>query len=269
MNEVNDGRRLKDKVAVLTGGGGILGSRFALALVTAGAKVAVVDRYLDKAEEVVERVNSINYGSALAFGVDITNTRQMDDLQSRVACDLGDVDILINNAATKSDNFFEPFESFSISEWNEVMAVNTTGAMIGCQKFGGHMAKRGAGSIINVLSVYGIIAPDQRIYENAIYEGKHINTPAVYSTSKAALWGLTKYLASYWGHCGLRVNAISPGGVFSGQNDDFVTKYSERVPLQRMADKDEMCGAMVFLSSDDSTYITGQNIVVDGGLTVW
>jgi NAD(P)-dependent dehydrogenase (short-subunit alcohol dehydrogenase family) len=176
---------------------------------------------------------------------------------------------LFNNAAAKSANFFEPFETFPLEEWNEVMGVNLTAAMLGCQVFGSRMVKRSVGSIINTLSVYGVVAPDQRIYEGSEYEGRAINTPAIYSASKAGLWGLTKYLAAYWGNKGIRVNALTPGGVFSGQNDTFVQRYSARVPLGRMAEKNELVGAAVFLASDASSYITGQNIVVDGGLTVW
>jgi NAD(P)-dependent dehydrogenase (short-subunit alcohol dehydrogenase family) len=119
------------------------------------------------------------------------------------------------------------------------------------------------------LSVYGLVGPDQRIYEGSEYEGRAINTPAVYSTSKAAVWGLTKYLAAYWGDKNVRVNAVTPGGVFSGQNDEFVRRYSARVPLGRMAQLDEISGAVIYLASDASSYVTGQNIVVDGGLTSW
>jgi NAD(P)-dependent dehydrogenase (short-subunit alcohol dehydrogenase family) len=131
------------------------------------------------------------------------------------------------------------------------------------------MAERRRGSIINTLSIYGVVAPDQRIYEGSSYEGRSINTPAVYSTSKAALWGLTKYLATYWADRGVRVNALTPGGVFSGQNDAFVQRYGARVPMGRMAEREEMCGALLFLASPAASYITGQNIIVDGGLTAW
>jgi NAD(P)-dependent dehydrogenase (short-subunit alcohol dehydrogenase family) len=187
----------------------------------------------------------------------------------RIEAELGATTVLINNAAAKSPNFFEPFESFPLQDWEQVMRVNATGVMLCCQEFGSGMAERGRGSIINLLSIYGIVAPDQRIYEGSLYEGRAINTPAVYSASKAAVWGLTRYLAGYWGHRGVRVNAVTPGGVFSGQNDAFVQRYSACVPLGRMAQRDELTGAVVYLASGASSYVSGHNLVVDGGLTVW
>ena len=131
------------------------------------------------------------------------------------------------------------------------------------------MAQRGGGCIVNTLSIYGVVAPDQRIYEGLQYLGRAINTPAIYAASKAGLWGLTLYLASYWGHRGVRVNAVTPGGVFSGQNDTFVANYSARAPLGRMARPDDMANAMRYLVSDASKYVTGHNLVVDGGWTAW
>jgi NAD(P)-dependent dehydrogenase (short-subunit alcohol dehydrogenase family) len=259
---------LEGKVVAITGGGGIIGRRLVAALVSYGASVAVIEPDLSKAEASIAAI-SASGARARAFAADVRSRSSIVAAADAIEEAFGPITGLLNNAATKSDNFFEPFESFPIEDWNTVMSVNLTGAMICAQVFGGRMAARKSGSIVNTLSVYGIVAPDQRIYEGSIYEGQAINTPAVYSASKAGLWGLTRYLATYWGARNVRVNALTPGGVFSGQNDVFVQKYSARVPLGRMAEQDELSGAMVFLVSDASSYITGQNIVVDGGLSAW
>lgn len=252
---------------VLTGGGGILGRAMVKALTAAGSRVAVIDR--DDALAKAAAALADSAGEARAYCCDITDSRAVRELHERIKAELGPVNALICNAATKSPNFFEPFETFPIEDWNQVMGVNLTAPMICAQVFGASMAARGQGAIVNILSIYGIVAPDQRIYEGALYEGHAINTPAIYSASKAGLWGLTKYLASYWGQCGVRVNAVTPGGVFSGQNDEFVKKYSARTMMNRMAEPHEIADAVVFLVSEKSSYITGQNIVVDGGLSSW
>ena len=259
---------LTGRVTVLTGGGGILGRRIALALSRHGAKVAVVDCTLDKATTACS-VEEGSPGLRRPYAADVRSSTSLRDLRDRVLQELGAPDVLVNAVAWKSEHFFDPFERFPVDDWNEVMQVNCTGVMLACQTFGSDMAERGSGSIINFLSIYGIVAPDPRIYEGSEYEGKPINTPAVYTASKAAVWGLTKYLAAYWAPRNVRVNALTPGGVYSGQNAAFVQRYSNRVPLGRMASRDEMSGAVVFLASKASSYVTGQNLVVDGGLTVW
>jgi len=256
----------RDDVVLLTGGGGIIGRAMTAELTRAGHAVAVVDRDPDAARVSADHASD---GLARAYRCDVTSREHLVDLQERVGAEMGRVGALICNAATKSENFFAPFQEFPLDDWDEVMATNLTGPMLCSQVFGASMAADGNGSIINVLSVYGIVAPDQRIYEGSEYEGRAINTPAVYSASKAGLWGLTKYLASYWGDAGVRVNAITPGGVFSGQNDAFVEAYSNRTMLGRMARAGEIAAAAAFLVSDGASYITGQNIVVDGGLTSW
>lgn len=255
---------LSGEVVLLTGGAGILGAAFAGALSRHGARVAIVDRNGSNAQRVARDTRN-----ARAYAADITDLAALFRLQREVTADFDSPTVLVNNAAAKSANFFAPFETFPLQDWDEVMNVNLTGAMLCAQVFGSAMAERGRGSIINTLSIYGIVAPDQRIYEGSSYEGRAINTPAVYSASKAALWGLTKYLATYWADKGVRVNAITPGGVYSGQNEAFVQRYSARVPMGRMADRTELCGALVFLASSAASYITGQNIVVDGGLSIW
>jgi NAD(P)-dependent dehydrogenase (short-subunit alcohol dehydrogenase family) len=256
---------LTGKVVVITGGAGILGVRISRALVSQGARVAVADRAGAKAYDVAASLGEYARG----YEVDVTRRDSLEALKARIESDFGRVDVLVNNVATKTANFFEPFETFPREDWDEVMSVNTTGVMHSCQVFGSDMARRGRGSIITTLSIYGITGCDQRIYEGSLYEGRPINTPAVYAASKAALLGLTRYLATYWGSQGVRVNAITPGGVLSGQNDEFVTRYSARIPLGRMAQQDEMSGAIIYLASDAASYVTGHNLVVDGGLTAW
>lgn len=255
------------KTVVLTGGGGILGRAITATLAAKGHRIAVVDQDRALAETAAELAQSP--GRALPFCSDISDRPSVEAMQDEVVSAFGPVDALLCNAATKSDNFFEPFESFPLGDWNHVMGVNLTGPMICAQVFGPELAAREGCSIVNTLSIYGIVAPDQRIYDGALYEGKAINTPAVYSASKAGLWGLTSYLASYYGASGLRVNAVTPGGVFSGQNETFTQKYSARTMLGRMAEPNEIANAVAFLISDEASYITGQNIVVDGGLTAW
>lgn len=242
---------LSGEVAVITGGGGILGPRFAEALARRGAKVAVLDRAPAR-------------GGERSWQVDVTDRAALERVKGEIQKAFGAVTVLVNAAATKSDGFFEPFESYRLEDWETVMRTNVTGAMLAAQVFGAPMARAGRGSIVNILSIYGIVAPDQRIYE-----GSSINTPGVYSASKAALWGLTKYLATYWAASGVRVNAVTPGGVFNDHKDPFLKNYSARVPLGRMAEAHEIAGAVVFLASPASSYITGQNIVVDGGLSAW
>lgn len=267
---------LHGKTIVITGGAGILGRRIVRSLLDAGGRVAIIDANDLALNQLSTELQSTGYaagsdGAAVwtTHKVDITDLSALRGLHDHLHEKVGDVDVLINNAAAKSPNFFTPFADFPRQDWDTVMETNVTAAMQCCQVFGHAMAERGQGSIINTLSIYGIVAPDQRIYEGSEYEGRAINTPAVYSTSKAALWGLTKYLAAYWGHRNVRVNAVTPGGVESGQNDIFQNRYSARVPLGRMAKAEELPGAFVYLASDASSYVTGQNICVDGGLTVW
>lgn len=256
-----------NKVIVLTGGGGILGRAMTGRLTRDGWQVAVVDRDLTLAQTAAGMAETP--GSARAYACDIADPAALADLHRKIREDLGEVGALICNAATKSDNFFEPFETFPLEDWNYVLSVNLTAPMLCAQEFGPALAQKGSGAIVNILSIYGIVAPDQRIYDGSLYEGRAINTPAIYSASKAGLWGLTKYLASYWGAQGVRVNAVTPGGVFSGQNDTFVGKYSARTMMGRMAEPHEIADAVTFLVSGRASYVTGQNLVVDGGLTAW
>ncbi|SHF80794.1 NAD(P)-dependent dehydrogenase, short-chain alcohol dehydrogenase family [Modicisalibacter ilicicola DSM 19980] len=263
---------LSGKVAVVTGGAGILGQYFCAALADHGASVAVVDQDPRRVDELAKLLSKTFGNPAVGYTLDVSEHSAIAPLIDRVEMELGSIDILHNNAATKGgelERFFEPTESYSPDTWREIMAVNLDGAFFMAQEVGGRMAKRGRGSIIQTASIYGIMGPDQRIYEGSEYMGREINTPAVYSASKAGIVGLSRYLATYWGSQGVRVNTLTPGGVSSGQNNMFEVRYNSRIPLGRMAMAEEMVGALIFLASDAARYVTGQNIIVDGGLEAW
>ena len=272
---------LHGKTAIVTGGAGILGRRFCAGLADFGANVVVVDIDAKAAREVAKELDDRYDVKSIGICCDITKPDSVKEMVEQVVSSLGNIHVLHNNAAAKSDDldaFFAPFEEYSLKQWREIMAVNIDGMFLVAQAVGKHMLEHDeGGSIIQTSSIYGIMAPDQRIYEGSSYMGCAINTPAVYSTSKAAVIGLTKYLAAYWADKGIRVNTLTPGGVESGQNETFKQRYSERfkqryserIPLGRMAKADEMVSALIYLASDASSYVTGQNIIVDGGLAAW
>ncbi|MNW55194.1 Gluconate 5-dehydrogenase [compost metagenome] len=209
----------------------------------------------------------------LGVGCDVSNPTQVKELVNKAVSVMGEINILHNNAASKSsdlEKFLAPFEEYSLETWREVMAVNLDGFFLVAKEVGKQMIDQGnGGSIIQTASIYGIMAPDHRIYEGSNYLGKPISSPAVYSASKGGVVALTKYLATYWAEHRIRVNSLTPGGVESGQNEEFYNKYSARVPLGKMASQHDMVGALLYLASDASGYVTGQNIVVDGGLSAW
>ncbi len=256
-------------VAIVTGGAGILGRQFCTALAQAGAKVAIIEPSLAAATEVAEAIGP----SARGYACDITQPEQVSDTIKTVGHDFGRIDILLNNAATKTADvraFFTPFEDYPLEVWREVMSVNIDGMFLMAQAVGKAMIAQGTGGrIVQTGSIYGLVGPDSRIYEGSDYLGGPINTPAVYSASKAAVIGLTRWLATYWGNKGIRVNCLVPGGVGSGQNSAFSEKYSARVPLGRMANAEEMLAPMLFLAGRNSSYVTGQVLAVDGGWTAW
>ena len=263
---------LVNKVVVVTGGAGLLGQVFCQSLVDVGAHVAIVDLDLASAETVAKRINKSDAQRVIAVGSDITSPESVTQMVANVVKQLGRIDVLVNNAASKGsslDAFFESFEDYSLKTWREVMSVNIDGLFLVAQAVGKQMKKQGGGSIIQTSSIYGVVAPDQRIYEGSEYNGRPINTPAVYSASKSAVNGLTNYLATYWASSKIRVNSLTPGGIASGQNSEFNKKYSNRVPLGRMGEATELVGALIYLASDASSYVTGQNLIVDGGLSAW
>lgn len=263
---------LVGKVAVVTGGVGVLGQRFCAGLADCGAQVAVVDLDEAKAAEMARELTATFGVRCLGVGCDVASPVSVSAMVSRVSADLGAINILHNNAASKGSDlnrFFAPVEEFSLETWREVMAVNLDGMFLVAQAVGRGMAERGQGSIIQTASIYGAMGTDQRIYEGSEYQGRAINTPPVYNASKGGVIALTQYLATYWAAAGVRVNTLIPGGVVSGQNEAFMRRYSQRVPMGRMAEADEMVGTLIFLASDASSYLTGQSVAVDGGLSAW
>jgi NAD(P)-dependent dehydrogenase (short-subunit alcohol dehydrogenase family) len=260
---------LSGRVALVTGGAGILGQRFVEALHSAGASVAIVDLRLADAQAVAERCGERTRG----FACDVADPSSVRQCVEDVVRHFGRIDILHNNAATKTADprqFFTPFEDYPLSTWREVMGVNIDGMFLMAQAVGRQMLAQGqGGSIVQTASIYGLVGPDPRIYEGSHYLGGAINTPAVYAASKAAVVGLTRWLATHWAPQGIRVNCLVPGGVSSGQNSVFADKYSQRVPMGRMAQADEMTGALLYLCSAASSYVTGQVLAVDGGWTAW
>lgn len=264
---------LEGKTAIVTGGLGILGKQICQGLAEFGANVAIIDLNQQDAHSFANELTE-SYGvKCLGVSCDVSCPESVKEMVSEVVKTYGEIHVLHNNAASKSkdlDAFFSPFEEYSMDQWREIMSVNIDGMFLVAQSVGKQMVLQGkGGSIIQTASIYGIVAPDNRIYEGSHYLGRQINTPAVYSASKASVVGLTKYLATYWAPQGIRVNTLIPGGIQSGQNDVFIEKYSNRVPLGRMGRPKEIVGVMVYLASDASSYVTGQQFVVDGGLSVW
>jgi len=265
---------LKNKTAVVTGALGLIGKNHCLALAEAGANVVVTDLNGEKCEAFATELQA-THQDAIGIGADIANADSVAALRDKVLEKFGHIDILVNNAAI-NDMFENPtaaaelskFENYPLELWEKSLKVNVTGAFLCAQVLGAEMAKQKSGSIINVASTYGIVAPDQSIYKQP--DGaQSFYKSAAYPVTKGAIISFTRFLAAYWGEAGVRVNTLSPGGVENGQDEYFIQNYSKRTPLGRMAAPTDYKGAVVFLASDASSYMSGANLVVDGGWTAW
>jgi len=267
---------LTGRVAVITGGAGLLGYKHAEVIAQAGGIPVLVDLAAAQPETKAAQL-AAEYGvKSLGCVIDITSAPQVTTLLETVLEHFGAVDILINNAAnnpkveSSSGHAWSRLENFPLAVWEADLAVGLTGAFLCSQVIGAEMARRKKGVIVNVASDLAIIAPDQRLYrQEGLPEDQQPAKPVTYSVVKTGLLGLTRYLATYWAHCGVRVNAISPGGVYNGQPEDFVRRLASLIPLSRMAHVDEYQGAILFLCSDASSYMTGANLVIDGGRSCW
>ena len=291
--------RLDGRVALITGGAGLLGQRYCEALVQAGAHVAIGDLDADRARALAAELNATGATAdpastadgvehqpspprALGLCLDVTNQESVRQTVAAVVEAFGRLDILINNAALtvrggserlQPADYFAPFEAYKLEVWDQALRTNLTGMLLCAQAAGQQMLIQTppGGVIVNISSTYGVVAPDQRLYDGVTspYAETGFNTPVSYAVTKTAVLGLTRYLATYWGSKHIRVNALTPHGVFDNHDDAFVRNFVYRSPLGRMARNDEYRGALLFLVSDASSYMTGANLIVDGGWTAW
>ncbi|MBC8500905.1 MAG: SDR family oxidoreductase [Nanoarchaeota archaeon] len=269
---------LKNKVAIVFGGNGQLGKQFCKALLEYGTKVYSCDVNVKESSETKKLRKKYNVNFQLVK-VDATSKKELVKLKDYIVKDSKRVDILVNSTTAKGDDFYLPFEDVSLEGWDKGMLGNLSIPFLTIQTFVPVMKKQKSGSIINIASHYGLVGNDQRIYEGTnlhkVYvknspKIKRIYSHGVYNAAKGGLINFTRYLAAYYGEYNIRVNCISPGGIYNPKEDKkFVKNYSDKVPLGRKANVDEVNGALVFLASDASSYVTGHNLVVDGGFTVW
>jgi 2-deoxy-D-gluconate 3-dehydrogenase len=262
------------KTAIVTGAAGLLGKQFSLTLAQAGASVVLadLDESLAESQALFLREQGLR---AVAVAVDVTDPVSVKSMVKTALEAFGSVDVLVNSAAL--DPKFDPanldsqganaFESYSLESWRQSLDVNLTGTFLATQAAVQPMLAQGKGVIVNICSIYGLNGPDQRIYPEE--NGQKRFKPVDYSVTKAGLLGFTRYLAAYYAGRNIRVNALTPGGIFNGHDTEFVENYTARAILGRMADLDEVNAAMLFLCSDASSYMTGSNLIIDGGWTAW
>ena len=266
---------LTGRVAIVTGGAGLLGAEFCRTLAQAGAAVIIADMDGEAAANLAASLSQSGF-QALGVGTDVTRADSVQGMVDSTLRNYDQLDILVNSAAL--DPKFDPqskkshsgaFEDYPLDLWQQALDVNITGMFLSCQAAVKPMLEQGNGVIINVASIYGLTAPDQRVYQRDGEPPQY--KPVYYTVTKAGVLGMTKYLAAYYAGIAarIRVNALTPGGVFNEHSDEFVKAYSARAVIGRMAEKDEMNGALLFLASDASKYMTGANLIVDGGWTAW
>ncbi len=265
---------LDERVAIVTGGAGFLGKGYCQTLAAAGANVVIADVATETTEESAQKISREVGVDVVGIHTDVSKPESVRRMVEDVLRRFDRVDILVNNAALDpkfdvdhAGEHTNRFENFPFNTWEEALSVNVTGMFLCAQAVSVPMLEANRGVIINVSSTYGLVGPDQRLYQR---EGQTPQfKPVTYTVAKAAVLGLTRYLATYFANTGIRVNTLTPGGVFAGHDEEFVQRYSAKTVLGRMAEADEMSNALLFLASDASSYMTGANLVVDGGWTAW
>jgi NAD(P)-dependent dehydrogenase (short-subunit alcohol dehydrogenase family) len=263
---------MSGKVVVISGGGGKMGQGFASVLAHAGATVALCDLNGAVAQQAADEIATATGQTVVGFACDVANEAQVTELFRTIHERFGTVDVLVHNVMAKPPGYYRPFEEYPLETWDAAMAGNLTGAYLCCREASRYLGDRGA--VVLTASIYGVVGPDERIYDGEAganpYGGEdRLGAPGVYAASKAGIIGLARYLATHWGSRGIRVNVLTPGGVQDGQNASFVAGYEQRTPLGRMAEFSDYDGAILFLCSNASRYMTGANLVVDGGWTAW
>lgn len=273
MSNIFEKFSLKDRTAVVTGGAGLLGKEFCRTLAQAGALVVVADLDENAARQVADSLHREGM-RACAVGVDVTNPDSVRAMVESALDSSGRLDVLVNSAAmdpkfdaSQQGQHVSMFENYPVEAFRQALDVNLTGMFLCCQAASRPMLAQNYGSIINICSTYGLVGPDQRIYERPGQPQQF--KPVFYSVTKSGVLGLTRYLATYFAGKNIRTNALTPGGVYNNHDELFTANYSARTVLGRMARRDEMNGALLFLASEASSYMTGSNVVVDGGWTAW
>lgn len=261
------------KTALVTGGAGLLGKEFCRTLAEAGATVYLADFKMEIIEKAMPLLKEVS-ASIHPVVINVIDPVSIQQVVDQIVSETGRLDVVVNSAAL--DPKVDPehpqvmnnaFEDYPLNFWQDGLSVNLTGPFLVSQAAVRQMVKQGSGSIINLCSTYGLVGPDQRIYEGV---GKQLTyKPVFYSVTKAGILGFTRYLAAYYANTKIRINALTPGGVENNNDEQFVKNYSSHAILGRMAHRDEMSGALLFLASDASSYMTGSNVVVDGGWTAW
>ncbi len=277
-SSVKEQFNLNGRLAVITGGAGFLGVQFAETIFEMGGIPVILDFNKELIESAEKQLKDFGCKKYYFFEVDVTNEKDSENIINKIWDEISQVDILINCIALTKDtiektnsDFFEPFENMDQKLWEKGINLNLTATQLMCKIVGKKMSKCGKGSIINIASDVGVISPNQNIYkpDKYGYKGVNFNTPSFYSVGKAGVIHLTKYLATYWAKNNVRVNSISPAGVFKDHDKEFVNKLGNQIPMGRMAMPNEFKGAIAFLSSDASSFVTGHNLIIDGGRTIW